>query len=117
MNIHKQHLVITGKITNPPKSVRQLNKWVKRLVEKIDMKILSGPHTVYCDKEGNRGITSLTAIETSHIAIHVWDEPEPAIIEVDVFSCKDFNPDDVFEMLGEFGRVITYQKDIIRGTV
>ena len=27
--------------------------------------------------EGNRGITGIAVIETSHIAIHVWDEFNP----------------------------------------
>jgi S-adenosylmethionine/arginine decarboxylase-like enzyme len=25
--------------------------------------------------QGNRGITAISVIETSHIAMHVWDEP------------------------------------------
>ena len=42
--------------------------------------------------EGNRGITGIAVIETSHIAIHVWDEPNPALMQIDVYSCAEFDP-------------------------
>ena len=32
-----------------------------------------GLYVKYCKMEGNRGITGIAVIETSHIAIHVWD--------------------------------------------
>jgi S-adenosylmethionine/arginine decarboxylase-like enzyme len=56
------------------------------------MKILMGPYVKYCDKVGNRGITGVAVIETSHIAIHVWDETDPAIMQFDVYSCSEFDP-------------------------
>ena len=43
-------------------------------------------------RPGNRGITGVVVIETSHIAIHVWDEPVPAMMQLDVYSCAEFDP-------------------------
>ncbi len=40
----------------------------------------------------NRGITAISVIETSHIAMHVWDEPQPALMQLDIYSCAEFNP-------------------------
>ena len=51
-----------------------------------------GPYVKYCKMEGNRGITGIAVIETSHIAIHVWDEPVPALMQIDVYSCAEFDP-------------------------
>ena len=51
-----------------------------------------GPYVKYCDTPGNRGITGVAVIETSHIALHVWDETEPAIMQFDVYSCSEFDP-------------------------
>lgn len=51
-----------------------------------------GPYVAYCDKPGNRGITAIAVIETSHIAMHVWDEPSPALMQLDIYSCSEFNP-------------------------
>jgi S-adenosylmethionine/arginine decarboxylase-like enzyme len=38
-------------------------------------------------------------IETSHIAIHVWDEVTPALVQCDVYSCAEFSSN---EVLAEF---------------
>ena len=52
----------------------------------------NGPYVKYCPTPGNRGITGVAVIETSHIAIHVWDETDPAIMQFDVYSCSEFDP-------------------------
>jgi S-adenosylmethionine/arginine decarboxylase-like enzyme len=69
------------------------------LVEAIDMKILMGPYSVYSDMVGNRGLTAVTIIETSHIALHVWDECEPALAQLDVYTCSKLDVEDVFEAI------------------
>ena len=63
------------------------------------MKIIKGPFAGYVTKEGNRGITGVVMIETSHIAIHVWDETLPALVQCDVYSCAEFSSN---EVLAEF---------------
>ena len=58
-----------------------------------------GPYVKYCTMEGNRGITGIAVIETSHIAIHVWDEPIPALMQIDVYSCAAFDPYKIAEKI------------------
>ena len=65
---------------------------MKDFIASINMKILMGPYVKYCEMEGNRGITGIAVIETSHITIHVWDEPNPALMQIDVYSCAEFDP-------------------------
>jgi len=89
--IHK-HLIIRAEVNNPPKDVDKLTEWLKDFIGSINMKIMLGPYVAYCNNEGNRGITGVAVIETSHIAIHVWDEPVPALMQLDVYSCAEFNP-------------------------
>ena len=89
--IHK-HLIIRAEVNNPPKDVNKLTVWLKDFISYINMKIMLGPYVAYCNNEGNRGITGIAVIETSHIAIHVWDEPVPALIQFDVYSCANFDP-------------------------
>ena len=89
--IHK-HLIIRAEVNNPPKDVDQLTEWLKDFIASINMKIMLGPYVAYCNNEGNRGITGVAVIETSHIAMHVWDEPVPALMQLDVYSCAEFNP-------------------------
>ena len=71
------------------------------------MKAMYGPTASYCKMKGNRGVTAFAIIETSHIAMHIWDEVNPALVQLDVYTCGAFNPNKVFEWLQQFdiGRV------------
>ena len=89
--IHK-HLIIRAEVNNPPKDVDKLTEWMTDFIKSINMKIMLGPYVAYCNNEGNRGITGVAVIETSHIAIHVWDELTPALVQFDVYSCAEFDP-------------------------
>ena len=77
IKVHK-HLIIRAEANKVPTDEEQLTEWLREFIDSINMKILMGPYVKYCKMEGNRGITGIAVIETSHIAIHVWDEPNPA---------------------------------------
>jgi len=96
--IHK-HLIIRAEVNNPPKDIDWLTTWLKDFIGSINMKIMLGPYVAYCNNEGNKGITGVAVIETSHIAIHVWDEPVPALIQFDVYSCAEFDPYKIAEKI------------------
>ena len=96
--VHK-HLIIRAEALNPPTDTIYLTNWFKEFIESINMKIMLGPYVAYCNNEGNRGITGVAVIETSHIAIHVWDEPVPALVQFDVYSCADFDPYKIAEKI------------------
>jgi S-adenosylmethionine/arginine decarboxylase-like enzyme len=100
--IEHKHIVIRAKVKNPPKNVGWVEQWFKELIEKIDMKLLRGPFGCYLDKEGNRGITCVAIIETSHIALHIWDEEDPALVQFDVYTCGDLDINKVFDHLDVF---------------
>lgn len=101
MLIHK-HIVVRAEVLSPPKDIDYMKKWFEDLINAIDMKILSGPHLVYSEVAGNRGFTGVCVIETSHIAMHTWDECDPAVMQLDIYSCKDFEIDRVIEKISEF---------------
>ena len=88
--VHK-HLIVRAEAVTPPTDEEQLTQWMKEFVESINMKIFMGPYVKYCHMEGNRGITAVAIIETSHIAMHIWDEINPALMQFDVYSCGDLD--------------------------
>ena len=53
MPVHK-HLIIRAEVNRPITSEKELRKWLRNLVKKIDMKIIKGPYAAYVSKEGNR---------------------------------------------------------------
>ncbi|MFM1858056.1 MAG: hypothetical protein RLZ05_1116 [Bacteroidota bacterium] len=103
MTVQHKHLIIRSYINKPPlaEDVNTLTDWIRKLIRTIDMKILGGPYTTYCDVKGNQGMTSVTIIETSHIALHTWDETSPALLQLDVYSCADFDPKIIFKLVDE----------------
>jgi S-adenosylmethionine/arginine decarboxylase-like enzyme len=65
------------------------------------MEICQGPITAYVDVPGNKGLTGVVIIETSHIAVHIWDEVNPGLLQMDVYSCADFDPQQIFDKIEE----------------
>lgn len=96
MLFHK-HLLVNAKVHNPMRSEEEAIDFLTRLVEKIDMKIIKGPFASYVDKEGNRGLTAIVMIETSHIAFHIWDEGDPSLVQFDLYTCGALDVPLVFE--------------------
>jgi S-adenosylmethionine/arginine decarboxylase-like enzyme len=100
--VHK-HLIVRAEVTNPPKDETLAKEFLKELIEGINMKILFGPEARYVDIPGNRGLTCFAIIETSHIVMHTWDECDPAMIQLDVYTCGALDTDVVFDFLRRFG--------------
>lgn len=94
--IKHEHLIVRSKVEKPIANIEDGRRWLTELVNRINMKILAGPFVEYCEKEGNRGFTGAVIIETSHIAMHIWDEEHPALVQLDVYTCSDLPLDDVF---------------------
>jgi S-adenosylmethionine/arginine decarboxylase-like enzyme len=92
--VHK-HLIVRAETVKPPTDEQYLKDWLYNFIDSINMKVLMGPYVKYCDMVGNRGITAVAIIETSHIVMHVWDEPSPALMQFDVYSCGAFDPEDI----------------------
>ena len=98
-NVVHKHMIIRAEVNEPLITPTETKKWLRDLVKKIDMNIIKGPYAAYVSKEGNRGVTGVVMIETSHIAIHIWDETLPALVQCDVYSCAEFSSN---EVLAEF---------------
>ena len=96
--VHK-HLIVRAEAKNPPMDEAILTEWFKKFIDEIGMKVMMGPYVKYSHMIGNRGITGAAIIETSHIVMHVWDEPDPALLQFDVYSCGEFDPETICEKI------------------
>lgn len=102
MLVHK-HLIVRAEVERAPSHRGWTEEWLKNLVEKIGMKVCAGPISEYVDMPGNRGLTAVVIIETSHIALHCWDEPTPNLLQFDVYSCGPLDPKQILKELEQFG--------------
>jgi S-adenosylmethionine/arginine decarboxylase-like enzyme len=96
--VHK-HLIVRAEAMNPPKDESKSIAWLRDFITFINMKPFVGPFAKYLDIPGNRGLTVAAIIETSHVVVHVWDEPVPALIQFDLYSCGEFDPKEVCEKM------------------
>ena len=96
--VHK-HLIVRAESSNPPTNELEMQNWLSDFISSINMKPMIIPIAKYCNMEGNRGLTAVCIIETSHIAIHCWDEPSPALMQIDVYSCGQLSAEEICEKL------------------
>lgn len=99
--LYHKHLLVNAKITKPLQNENEGIEFLRNLVTKIDMKILQGPFATYLDTPKNRGLTAIVLIETSHIAFHIWDESDPALLQLDLYTCGPLNHRDVLDVINQ----------------
>ena len=106
MLFHK-HLLINARVEKPMNNEEEAVSFLQKLVERIDMKIIQGPFASYVDKPGNRGLTAIVMIETSHIAFHIWDEEDPSLVQFDLYTCGKLDLAQVLLAFGETFSIVS----------
>lgn len=101
--IEHKHFIIRAEVKKPFVNVEDTKDWLRRLVIAIGMKLCKsgGPHVDYVEAEGNNGIAGVAMIETSHVSVHCWDKSDPALAQIDVYSCAWYDPEIVIAFVME----------------
>jgi len=99
--LEHKHIIIRAEVSEPITKRNKAIKFLNRIIKAIGMKAMYGPTATYCKMEGNRGVTAFAIIETSHVALHIWDEVDPGLVQLDVYSCSEFEPKKVLDILQE----------------
>ncbi len=87
------HLVLNARRCIPMtiRSADNIRDFTKKLVKDIDMVAYGEPQIVMFGTGNKKGYTLVQLIETSNICAHFVEETNDMYL--DVFSCKNFNPD------------------------
>jgi S-adenosylmethionine/arginine decarboxylase-like enzyme len=99
MATEHKHLIIRAEVNNPIFNKSKGVKFLKKIIKKINMKIMYGPVASYCKVKGNKGLTAFAIIETSHVAMHIWDEDTPSLFQLDVYTCGPLDKEIIFQEL------------------
>jgi S-adenosylmethionine/arginine decarboxylase-like enzyme len=86
-----------------------VNEFMRGIVKHVRMKIMLEPVSAWCDEPGNEGITSTVILTTSHCAMHIWNvaDPDPSIMQFDLYSCAPFEVAEVLEFISRHFEVIS----------
>ena len=103
--IYHKHLLVNAKVKEPMNNEIMAENFLRILVDQINMKIIKGPFASYVNVEGNRGLTAIVMIETSHIAFHIWDEPNPGLLQFYLYTCGSLDLDKAISILKDYFRV------------
>ena len=117
-----QHLLVNA-ITDDIKgylSEELIISHIKKLADIINSPIIIPPKVKYSISEGNTGYASIAGIATSHIACHHWDNENPQRLQIDIYSCINFNFIDALKEIWKFwkiniGNVIVMDRSIKYG--
>jgi S-adenosylmethionine/arginine decarboxylase-like enzyme len=85
-------------------SVEQVTAFAKDLVKRIDMVAFGEPQVVRFGTGNKAGITLVQLIETSNICCHFVEDDGAGgtSFYMDVFSCREFNNDDVIRCCADY---------------
>lgn len=100
--LEHKHLIVRAEVNNPPKNPDNMEKWMSNMVNALGMRAEFPPRAFYSNMEGNRGLTCDVILNTSNAVIHTWDEVDPGLFMLDVYTCGALDPDIIFGLLEEF---------------
>ncbi len=86
-----------------PNAIRNkllIDEFTRRLVRRIDMVPHGPPQIIHFGSGNKAGYTMVQLIETSNICAHFVEETND--IYLDVFSCKEFSPQQVKDMVDSY---------------
>ena len=117
--MHK-HLMLTALVDEAPQHPEVVVNFLNKLVKLVDMEIFMPAQAKYCNDPHNSGVTGVVVITTSHASIHIWDNvagnPYPGMLQMDLYSCKDYFAEDVLKFVEDyFGAKIVSHLVIDRG--
>jgi hypothetical protein len=96
-------LIVRATVERPLETEPELDAWLRGLISGIDMKIMAGPMFAYAEEPINKGWTGIAVIEFSHVSMHIWEKESPPLIELDVFSCREFDINAVVDRVRPMG--------------
>ena len=88
--IQHHHMLIRMETMLCPKKtdISKVKQLIKKILVDIDMKLIGTPHVYYVDvPKANKGITSVSSIQTSHISFHFWNTPDNGILQNPKSKC------------------------------
>ena len=104
-----KHLVVNAGrcIPSSIRCAKNIENFTHTLVKRIDMVAYGKPQIIMFGTGNKKGYTLIQLIETSNICAHFVEETND--LYLDVFSCKEFDPEVVREVAGYYFKPSEYE--------
>ena len=109
--VQHHHLLLRMELETCPgeNDKEKVSKMIDTIIKDINMKSLASPHVYYMKyPRFNEGLTGIAPIETSHIAFHFWNRPDPrflhtgnsnCLLEFDIYTCGTLSTRNIGKVL------------------
>ena len=113
--LQHKHLLLKGYIKHIPTNLDAISIkiWMERFIKSNGMQLQCEPIVSYVHDKGNRGMTACCLLKTSHMAFHIWDEQDPALMQFDFYTCGEMNADEIFKKLNIKFHFLKYEYMIV----
>lgn len=102
--IRHDMVVIRAEVRTVPNAIHQnlIKAWLRELIVNQGMEIIDGPRAAWVGDEQLVGFSLSSLIKTSHCAVHIWNEPDPKVVEFDFYTCGTLDLPKIFMALEPF---------------
>ena len=109
--VQHHHLLLRMELETCPQETdkERVKHMIDNIIKDIGMKSLASPHVYYMKyPRFNEGLTGIAPIETSHIAFHFWNRPDPSflhtansncLLEFDIYTCGTLSTHNIGKVL------------------
>ena len=109
--VQHHHLLLRMELETCPgeNDKETVSNMIDNIIKDINMKSLASPHVYYMKyPRFNEGLTGIAPIETSHIAFHFWNQPDPrflhtgtsnCLLEFDIYTCGTLSTRNIGKVL------------------
>ena len=113
--LQHKHLLLKGTIKQVPIKTDsiQMEIWMERFIKSNGMQPQSKPVVSYVEDTGNRGMTACCLLKTSHMAFHIWDEKDPALMQFDFYTCGELDVKEVLKKLNVKFHFLDYEHMVL----
>ena len=113
--LQHKHLLLKGYIKHIPTNLDAISIkiWMERFIKSNGMQLQCAPIVSYVHDKGNRGMTACCLLKTSHMAFHIWDEQDPALMQFDFYTCGEMDASEIFKKLNIKFHFLKYEYMIL----
>jgi S-adenosylmethionine/arginine decarboxylase-like enzyme len=84
--------MLRAEICRPLLTCANARRFLREAIRACEMNIINGAHAVLGTVPGNEGVSATAILDFSHAALHEWPHREPAVLQLDIYTCGAIEP-------------------------